>query len=102
MKGSGACQPGSAKIVDMLFDKTDPAMTRAACACFDELLTTFSADGYGTCRVNTAFMDKVSDTYGLVQRRVHRTLKAALDPNGILAPGKSAGIRLDGSERGRT
>jgi 4-cresol dehydrogenase (hydroxylating) len=31
-----------------------------------------------------------------VQRSVHRSLKAALDPNGILAPGKS-GIRLDRS-----
>ena len=72
----------------------DPAMTKAAYACFDELLTTFSAEGYGTYRVNTAFMDKVADSYGPVQRRVHRTLKAALDPNGILAPGKS-GIRLD-------
>jgi len=81
-------------IVDVLFDKTDPEMTKAAYACFDELLTTFSAEGYGTYRVNTAFMDKVADTYGPVQRRVHRMLKRALDPNGILAPGKS-GIRLE-------
>jgi hypothetical protein len=43
-------------------------------------------------------MDKVADTYEPVQRRVHRTLKAALDPNGILAPGKS-GIRLDPPRR---
>ena len=38
-------------------------------------------------------MDKVAHTYGQVQRNVHRTLKKALDPNGILAPGKS-GIRI--------
>jgi 4-cresol dehydrogenase (hydroxylating) len=48
--------------------------------------------GYGTYRTNTAFMDKVAQTYGQVQRNVHGTLKKALDPNGILAPGKS-GIR---------
>lgn len=88
-------------IVDMLFDKTDAEMTKAAYACFDELVTTFSAEGYGTYRVNTAFMDKVAETYGPVQRRVHRTLKAALDPNGILAPGKS-GIRLDAGKGERT
>lgn len=79
-------------IVDVLYDKTDPAMTKAAYQCFDELLTEFSNEGYGTYRVNTAFMDKVAHTYGPVQRHVHKTLKKALDPNGILAPGKS-GIR---------
>jgi 4-cresol dehydrogenase (hydroxylating) len=79
-------------IVDVLYDKTDPAQEKAAYQCFDELLTVFSAQGYGTYRVNSAFMDKVADTYGPVQRQVHKTLKKALDPNGILAPGKS-GIR---------
>jgi 4-cresol dehydrogenase (hydroxylating) len=34
----------------------------------------------------------VADTYGPVQRSVNKILKDALDPNGILAPGKS-GIR---------
>lgn len=79
-------------IVDVLYDKTDPEQVKAAYQCFDELLTEFSARGYGTYRVNTAFMDKVAETYGPVQRSVHKTLKKALDPNGILAPGKS-GIR---------
>ena len=79
-------------IVDVLYDKTDPGQVKAAYQCFDELLTIFSAQGYGTYRVNTAFMDKVAETYGPVQRQVHKTLKKALDPNGILAPGKS-GIR---------
>jgi 4-cresol dehydrogenase (hydroxylating) len=80
-------------IVDVLYDKTDPNQVKAAYKCFDELLTVFSAQGYGTYRVNTAFMDKVAETYGPVQRDVHKILKKALDPNGILAPGKS-GIRL--------
>lgn len=79
-------------IVDVLYDKTDAEQTKAAYQCFDELLTEFSARGYGIYRVNTAFMDKVAETYGPVQRNIHRTLKKALDPNGILAPGKS-GIR---------
>jgi len=56
------------------------------------LLDEFSKAGYGTYRTNTHFMDKVADTYGPVQRKVFQKLKKALDPNGILAPGKS-GIR---------
>jgi 4-cresol dehydrogenase (hydroxylating) flavoprotein subunit len=80
-------------VVDVLYDKTNPEQVKAAYQCFDELVTTFSAQGYGIYRVNTAFMDKVADTYGPVQRNVNKILKKALDPNGILAPGKS-GIRL--------
>lgn len=79
-------------IVDVLYDKTDPEQTRSAFQCFDELLSEFLKEGYGTYRVNTAFMDKVADGYGPVQRAIHKKLKRALDPNGILAPGKS-GIR---------
>jgi 4-cresol dehydrogenase (hydroxylating) len=79
-------------IVDVLYDKTNPEQVKAAYQCFDELLTVFSEKGYGTYRVNPAFMEKVAHTYGPVQRNVHKMLKNALDPNGILAPGKS-GIR---------
>ncbi|MCS6302924.1 MAG: FAD-binding oxidoreductase [Nitrospira sp.] len=79
-------------ILDMVYDRTDPEMTKAAYQCFDELITEFSALGYGSYRTNTAFMNKVAETYGPVQRSINRRLKKALDPNGILAPGKS-GIR---------
>lgn len=80
-------------IIDVLFDKTNPEEVKAAHACFKEMLAEFSAAGYGNYRANTAFMDAVADTYGPVQRKVFQTLKRALDPNGILAPGKS-GIRI--------
>ncbi|HEY5719962.1 MAG TPA: FAD-binding oxidoreductase [Gammaproteobacteria bacterium] len=80
-------------IIDVLFDRTDPAQMQRAYACFDELLAEFSAAGYGNYRTNTAFMDKVADTYGPVKRDVDQRLKRALDPNGIIAPGKS-GIRI--------
>ena len=42
-------------------------------------------------------MDKVSDSYGPEMRKIHHTLKKALDPNNILAPGKS-GIDLHPDE----
>jgi 4-cresol dehydrogenase (hydroxylating) len=80
-------------ILDMLYDRTDAEMTKEAYKCFDELITEFAAQGYGTYRTNPIFMDKVAESYGPVQRSVNRTLKTALDPNGILSPGKS-GIRI--------
>jgi 4-cresol dehydrogenase (hydroxylating) flavoprotein subunit len=82
-------------IVDLLYDRTDPQQMKAAHACFTELLEEFSKAGYGTYRVNTAFMDKVADTYGPVKKDVNRKIKLALDPNGIIAPGKS-GIWANG------
>jgi 4-cresol dehydrogenase (hydroxylating) flavoprotein subunit len=80
-------------IIDVLFDKSNPEEVKAANACFGELLDEFTKAGYGTYRTNTEFMDKVADTYGPVQRKVFQKLKRALDPNGILSPGKS-GIRI--------
>lgn len=80
-------------IMCLLFDKTDPDETKKAHACYDELLSEFHKSGYGTYRTSTAFMDKVADGYGAVSRSVNKKIKRALDPNGILAPGKS-GIRI--------
>ena len=80
-------------IIDVLYDRTDADEMQRAHACFGELLDEFEKAGYGVYRVNTAFMHRVADSYGLVQRKLNRTLKRALDPNNILAPGKS-GIDL--------
>jgi 4-cresol dehydrogenase (hydroxylating) len=76
-------------IIDVLYDRTDPDEIKRAYHCFDELLSEFTKAGYGTYRTNTAFMDKVADSYGPVKRDIDRRIKRALDPNGILAPGKS-------------
>ena len=76
-------------ICDLLFDRTDPAETQRAYACFNECIDALAAEGYGIYRVGTAFMDKVAETYGPAQREINRRLKRALDPRGIIAPGKS-------------
>ncbi|CAL8981799.1 4-cresol dehydrogenase [hydroxylating] flavoprotein subunit [Rhodoplanes serenus] len=76
-------------VIDLLFDRTDFNQTRAAHACYRELLQEFAAQGYGVYRANTAFMDEVADCYGDAKRKINATLKRALDPNGIIAPGKS-------------
>lgn len=76
-------------IVDMLYDRTDPDQMRGAYDCYAELLKRFAAQGYGVYRANTAFMDEVAELYGPVKHEVNLALKRALDPNGIIAPGKS-------------
>ena len=80
-------------VIDVLYDRSSPEETKAAHACFSELLDEFEKEGYAVYRVNTAFQERVANSYGPVKRRVEQTLKRALDPNGILAPGKS-GIRI--------
>jgi 4-cresol dehydrogenase (hydroxylating) len=76
-------------VIDVLFDRTDAAQTAATNACFSELLHEFAAEGYGVYRANTAFQEEVATLYGEVKRDVNQKIKRALDPNGIIAPGKS-------------
>ncbi len=81
-------------VIDVLYDRSNPDEAKRADACFNELLDEFEKNGYAVYRVSTRYMDRVADSYGPVKRRLEHTLKRALDPNNILAPGKS-GIDLD-------
>ncbi|HEX5047280.1 MAG TPA: FAD-binding oxidoreductase [Gammaproteobacteria bacterium] len=59
---------------------------------FDKLVEVSAANGWAEYRTHVAFMDKVADMYSFnnhAMRRFHETLKDAVDPNGILSPGKS-------------
>lgn len=76
-------------IVDLLYDRTDPQEMQGAYACYDKLLHEFAARGYGVYRANTAFMEHTEALYGRVKHDVNVAIKRALDPNGIIAPGKS-------------
>lgn len=80
-------------IIAMVFDKENPKVCASVHECYLELLREFTAAGYGIYRTSTEFMDAVADTYGETRRSIARKIKRALDPNGILAPGKS-GIRI--------
>jgi 4-cresol dehydrogenase (hydroxylating) len=80
-------------VIDLRFDRTHPAETQRAYRCFEELIQVFASHGWGVNRTNTAFMGKVADSYGSAMRNLNLTIKRALDPNNILAPGKS-GISL--------
>ncbi|MNJ67193.1 4-cresol dehydrogenase [hydroxylating] flavoprotein subunit [compost metagenome] len=80
-------------VIDVLYDRTNPEETQRANACFAELLDAFEQQGYAVYRVNTAFQERVARSYGPVKRKLEHAIKRALDPNNILAPGKS-GIDL--------
>ncbi len=59
---------------------------------FKRLVEVSAKHGWGEYRTHVAFMDTVADIYSFnnhALHRVHETLKDALDPNGILSPGKS-------------
>ncbi|EPA99352.1 FAD-binding oxidoreductase [Pseudomonas sp. G5(2012)] len=80
-------------IIDVLYDRNNAEEKKRAYACFDELIEVFAAEGFASYRTNIAFMDKVAKKFGSTNMHVNQQIKKALDPNGILAPGKS-GIHL--------
>jgi len=59
---------------------------------FKRLVKVAADHGWGEYRTHTAFMDDIASVYSYNNRalwRLHETIKDALDPNGILAPGKN-------------
>ena len=76
----------------MLFNKDDPAMMGRIDPFFRQLVADAKAQGYGEYRTHLDYMDLVADSYdwgGGALRKLNQKVKDALDPNGILAPGKS-------------
>lgn len=76
-------------IIDLLYNRNDPEEMKRAHDCYAELVHEFAAQGYGVYRTSSGFMDLVAETYGPEIRSVFQKIKRALDPKGILAPGKS-------------
>lgn len=59
---------------------------------FERMVQVSAENGWGEYRTHVAFMDDVAEAYSYnnhALRRFHQTLKDAVDPNGILSPGKS-------------
>ena len=76
----------------MLFNKDDPAMMARIDPFFRQLVADAKAAGYGEYRTHLDYMDLVADSYDFndgALRKLNEKVKDALDPNGILAPGKS-------------
>jgi 4-cresol dehydrogenase (hydroxylating) len=76
-------------VMPLVFNREDAAERRRVRACFEQLLTRFAAEGYGVYRTGIGFMDAAAEIHGATLLDVNRRIKQALDPNGILAPGKS-------------
>jgi len=75
----------------LMFDRDDAAQVANMKRLFDTLIAETAKAGYGEYRTHIGWMDQVAATYGFndtAQRRLNETVKDALDPNGILAPGK--------------
>ncbi|MGZ8282448.1 MAG: FAD-linked oxidase C-terminal domain-containing protein, partial [Allosphingosinicella sp.] len=75
----------------VVFDTENEAQASAAYAACKALVGPAARLGYGEYRSHLDFMDLVADQYDFnshAQRRFSERLKDALDPNGILSPGK--------------
>jgi 4-cresol dehydrogenase (hydroxylating) len=73
------------------FDVTDEAQTARAYATAKSLVREAGARGYGEYRAHVDFMDLATDQYsfnGHAYRRFVEKIKDAVDPDGILSPGR--------------
>jgi 4-cresol dehydrogenase (hydroxylating) len=78
-------------ITMVIFDTKDEAQSRAAYDVSRRLVVEAAKLGYGEYRAHLDFMDLAAEQYSFgdhAYRRFCETLKDALDPNGILSPGK--------------
>jgi 4-cresol dehydrogenase (hydroxylating) flavoprotein subunit len=76
----------------ILFDRDNPDMMGRVDAMFKELVSDARTRSYGEYRTHIEYMDLVASTYDFENgalRRLNQVVKDALDPNGIVAPGKS-------------
>ncbi|AMO71237.1 FAD-binding oxidoreductase [Sphingorhabdus sp. M41] len=75
----------------LMYDRDKPEQVRNIRTMFNALIRDTAKAGYGEYRTHIGWMDEVNKTYDFndgAQRRLNEKLKDAIDPNGILAPGK--------------
>ncbi|KAI1086685.1 vanillyl alcohol oxidase [Rostrohypoxylon terebratum] len=78
-------------IVELVYDRADPKRRKDVLDCLRYLVDDAAALGYGEYRTHLVLMDQVAATYNWndgALMKFHEKLKDALDPNGIMAPGR--------------
>ncbi|TGO32977.1 hypothetical protein BHYA_0275g00030 [Botrytis hyacinthi] len=79
-------------VVCLVFDCEDEDQKRRAHKLIRELIQICADNGWGEYRTHIALMDQIAETYGWndnAQMKLNEKIKNALDPKGILAPGKN-------------
>lgn len=79
-------------IVCIVFDRKNEEQKKKAHWLIKTLIDDFAKQGWGEHRTHLAVMDQIIDTYSFnnsISRRFNEQIKNAVDPNGIIAPGKS-------------
>jgi 4-cresol dehydrogenase (hydroxylating) len=78
-------------VCPLLYDTTNEAQVKAAYDVYRRLVRVVGEAGYGLYRGHIGFMDDIAAAYDYgdgAMLRLYGTLKDALDPAGILSPGK--------------
>jgi 4-cresol dehydrogenase (hydroxylating) flavoprotein subunit len=79
-------------VVELIWDGSDAQQASAVRELLGVLIEDAAAEGYGEYRTHLAFMDLAARQFDFNDHallRLQETIKDAVDPNGILAPGKS-------------
>jgi 4-cresol dehydrogenase (hydroxylating) len=75
----------------LMYDRDNAEQVTNIRKLFNALIAETAKAGYGEYRTHLGWMDQVGETFDFnhhAQRRLNEKVKDALDPNGILAPGK--------------
>ena len=76
-----------ASTIPLLFDRQDPDAERRARMCFEDLYEQGLALGFVPYRIGSQFMQALA-RHGAGVGPIVQTVKSALDPNRVLAPGR--------------
>src|SRR3569833_1460145 len=79
-------------IANIVYDRADADMKRRAVRLMREMIAACAARGFGEYRTHLLFADQVARSYswgGQALMKFNETIKDALDPNGVLAPGRN-------------